>query len=76
MAAPILLGMLGKQQRKNNLDAGGLSSVLQMGMEQMKNQSPETGGLLAQLLDQDGDGDVKDDVARIGFGLLGKLFKK
>ncbi len=76
MAAPILMGMLGKQQRQNNLDAGGLSSILKMGVDQMNQRSPATEGLLGQLLDQDGDGDIKDDVARIGFGLLGKLFKK
>jgi len=76
MAAPILMGMLGKQQRQNNLDAGGLSSILKMGVDQMNQRSPGTEGLLGQLLDQDGDGDIKDDVARIGFGLLGKLFKK
>lgn len=76
MAAPILMGMLGKQQRQSNLDAGGLSSILKSGMDQMNRQAPASEGLLGQLLDQDGDGDIKDDVARIGFGMLGKLFKK
>lgn len=76
MAAPILMGMLGKQQRQGNLDAGGLSNVLKMGVEQMNQKSPATEGLLGQLLDQDGDGDIKDDVARIGFDLLGKFLKK
>ena len=76
MAAPILMGMLGKQQRQSNLDAGGLSGILKMGVEQMNQKSPGSEGLLGQLLDQDGDGDIKDDVARIGFNLLGKFLKK
>lgn len=76
MAAPILMGMLGKQQRQNNLDAGGLSNVLKMGVDQINSRSPGADGLLGQLLDQDGDGDIKDDVARIGFNLLGKFLKK
>lgn len=76
MAAPILMGMLGQQQRQNNLDAGGLSNILKSGVDQMSRKSPATGGLLTQLLDKDGDGDIKDDVARMGFGLLGKLFGK
>lgn len=76
MAAPILMGMLGKQQRQNNLDAGGLSNILKTGVDQMSQKSPATGGLLSQLLDKDGDGDIKDDVARMGFDLLGKLFRK
>jgi hypothetical protein len=29
---------------------------------------------LERLLDADGDGDVMDDVAKIGGGLLGRLF--
>ncbi len=76
MAAPILMGLLGKQQRQKNLDPGGLSSILQSGLNHMNRQSPGTEGLLARLLDQDGDGDITDDITRIGGGLLGSLFRK
>jgi hypothetical protein len=30
-------------------------------------------GLVGQLLDSDGDGQVADDLAKIGVGLLGKF---
>jgi len=30
--------------------------------------------MLSQILDADGDGDVTDDVARMGVSMLGKLF--
>ena len=33
-------------------------------------------GMLGQLLDQDGDGSVADDIAKLGTGLLGSLFRK
>lgn len=66
--APLVLGALGQQKKSQNLDAGGIASML-----------PGLGGLLgggggggiASLLDSDGDGDVMDDVQ----GLLGKFMK-
>ena len=76
IAAPILMGMLGKKQRESNLDAGGLADVLNSGARQINRDVPGSEGLLGSLLDQDGDGDIKDDVARIGFKMLGKLFRK
>jgi hypothetical protein len=56
MAAPLVMGFLGRSQKKESLDVGALAS------------------LLGQLLDADGDGDIADDVAKIGGGLLSKLF--
>lgn len=76
IAAPILMGMLGKRQRQSNLDAGGLADILSSGANQLSKDVPGSDSLLGSLLDQDGDGDIKDDVARIGFNMLGKLFKK
>ncbi len=76
IAAPILMGMLGKKQRESNLDAGGISDILNTGARQMSREAPGSEGLLGSLLDQDNDGDIKDDVARIGFDLLGKFLRK
>ena len=49
----------------------------------MKSQAPraERGsgtslGAFAMLLDSDGDGDVKDDVAKMGMGLLNRFLKR
>jgi hypothetical protein len=77
-AAPILMGVLGKQSRQNNVgnssDLGGLLG----GNSAQKEQS-----FLEQILDADGDGSIVDDVAgmvlggsgqqKSGGGLLGGL---
>ncbi len=84
VAAPLLMGYLGKQTRQNNVsDANGLGSLLGsvMGNQPQQNQS-----LISSLLDADGDGSVIDDVAGMVLGsgkkkgglggLLGGLFGK
>ncbi|CAM1333337.1 DUF937 domain-containing protein [Tenacibaculum aestuariivivum] len=81
-AAPILMGVLGKQSRQNNIgnssDLGGLLGGLLGGNSNDKEQS-----FLEQILDADGDGSIVDDVAGMilgnsnqqqsGGGLLGGL---
>lgn len=75
MAAPLLMGALGQAKRQNNLDAGGLTSLLQGERQAAESKSPEAMGLLGTILDADGDGDVDaGDIARKGIGILGKLF--
>jgi len=86
VAAPILMGMLGKQKRENNVssqnDLTGLLGGLLGGSSAAKEQS-----FLEQILDADGDGSVVDDVAGMLLGggskkkgglggLLGGLFGK
>lgn len=66
IAAPVLLGFLGKKTRENNVsDSGGLSSLLggMLGGQSQGNQS-----LITSLLDRDGDGSVLDDVGGMIFG--------
>lgn len=74
MVAPIVLGALGKTQRQSGLNAQSLAGLLQTERTRALSAAPQSAGLLNQLLDADGDGDVKDDVAKMGLGLLGKLF--
>lgn len=82
IAAPIILGYLGKQKAQNNIsDANGLNSLLgsMLGGQPQQNQS-----LIMSLIDADGDGSVLDDVAGMVLGarkkksglggLLGGLF--
>jgi len=72
--APIVLGMLGKQKRQQNLDNSGLASILAEavgGQRRQQQRNPQM-GMIGKLLDQDGDGQIIDDVA----GMLGKLFRK
>lgn len=85
IAAPIIMGFLGKQTRQNNVqDAGGMNNLLGglLGGQPQQNQS-----LITTLLDADGDGSILDDVAGMVMGggqkkkgglggLLGGLFGK
>ncbi|MGI9552043.1 MAG: DUF937 domain-containing protein [Aurantibacter sp.] len=85
IAAPIIMGFVGKQTRQNNVqDASGMNNLLGglLGGQPQQNQS-----LITTLLDADGDGSILDDVAgmvmgggqkkRGGLGgLLGGLFGK
>ncbi len=72
VAAPILMGVLGKQAKQNNVssqnDLGGLLGGILGGSSAKQEQS-----FLEQILDADGDGSVVDDVAGM---VLGSAKKK
>lgn len=73
MAAPLLLGFLGKQNKTSDSDQlGGLLSSLTGSISQ---QQPQTQSIISQLLDSDNDGSIVDDVAELGVSFLGKFFK-
>jgi hypothetical protein len=76
MLAPIVLGALGRQQRRQGLDAAALADALNREQAQVGSVAPDAMRVFGRLLDQDGDGDIKDDLARAGTGLLGQLFRK
>ncbi|MBZ9629844.1 DUF937 domain-containing protein [Salegentibacter sp. LM13S] len=71
MAAPVIMGILGQQKRKDDVGASGLSGLLGsvMGSNNSHDQS-----LVETLLDADGDSSVIDDVSGMIFG--GKKGKK
>ncbi|GAB4427989.1 MAG: DUF937 domain-containing protein [Bacteroidia bacterium] len=72
--APIVMGMLGRQQRSTGMDAGGLASVLLGERDQMQTRSvgaSSTLSMLNNLLDRDGDGSALDDIG----GMLGKFLR-
>lgn len=85
VAAPILMGILGKKKQQNNVssgnDLGGLLGGLIGGSSANEEQS-----FLEKMLDADGDGSIVDDVAGMVLGgakkkgglggLLGGLFGK
>jgi len=85
VAAPILMGMLGKQTKEQNVsDSSGLDGLLG-GL--LKGNSPQQEqSFLESILDADGDGSIIDDVAGMVLGgskkggglgaLLGGLFGK
>lgn len=73
LLAPMVLGALGRQRQQQNLDAGGLADLLGAEHSRAHKKAPEAMGMLGQLLDSDGDGQVADDLARLGAGMLGKF---
>lgn len=83
IAAPILMGVLGKQKQSSNVDQNGIGDLLGsvLGQSGTHDQS-----FIEQILDADGDGSIVDDVAGMVLGgnkkkgglggLLGGLFGK
>jgi len=71
--APVLLGVLGKQKKQQGLDASAISDLLrgERQQQQQRQASSPIGGLLKNFIDQDGDGNIMDDLG----GMLGKFLK-
>ena len=73
MLAPIVMGAVGRQQRQGGLGPSQIGEMLGGERRRAEKMEPGAMGILGSLLDSDGDGDVKDDLARIGMGMLGKM---
>ncbi|MFN2239122.1 MAG: DUF937 domain-containing protein [Thermoanaerobaculia bacterium] len=74
MLAPIIMGVLGKMKQQKGLDASQLPDVLQKSTRSIEQETPGAGGL-AGILDSNNDGQIVDDLARMGSSMLGGLFK-
>ncbi len=70
IAAPIIMGLLGKKQREESLNEGGLSDMLNTSVRDVQKTDPKNMGMIGKLLDADGDGNVWDDVAGMGMNFL------
>jgi hypothetical protein len=70
LAAPLLLGALGKVQHEGNLDPDQVAGVLHTEKEEA--QSSLSGW--AGMLDMNQNGSVIDELVSFGSGLLGRLF--
>ncbi|WP_276166627.1 DUF937 domain-containing protein [Zobellia alginiliquefaciens] len=84
VAAPILLGFLGKQTQEQNIsDSSGINNLLG-GLMGGGNAGNQQQSLIESFLDSDGDGSILDDVASMALGgkkggiggMLGGLFGK
>ena len=62
LLAPIVLGALGRRQRQQGLDPGGLSDLLGGESRRAAEANPQARRGLGALLDRDGDGQVIDDL--------------
>ncbi len=77
LVAPVIMGVVGQQQKSSSLDLGGLAKVLMGGVHNQSQQQQQSGAqgggsIFKKLLDMDGDGNVMDDLMSIGMKILTK----
>ena len=69
IAAPLIMGLLGKQQQQEGFDTNSLSSFLGSQQQQEQQSNPDLMGVLNNLLDADSDGSALDAI----LGMAGKF---
>ena len=75
MAAPMVLASLGRAKREQGLDASALAGLVTEESVRVQKAAPSELSGLMQFLDQDGDGDFKDDMLEAaGKKIFGGLF--
>jgi hypothetical protein len=74
--APLVMGALGRARRQGNWDADGLSRELGAERARAEEAVPGSFGIFEKLLDADGDGEIGDDVTRVGTQLIASLFRR
>lgn len=68
--APLVLGMLGKKKKEENLNERGLSDLLSNTVSQREKDDQ---GILSRILDRDKDGSAMDEIAKMGMNVLGNF---
>lgn len=68
MAAPLVMGYLGKSSKGG--DGNALGSVINSYLKTEKKQAPKSQSVINQILDQNNDGSIIDDIARMGMSFL------
>lgn len=74
MAAPAVLGALGKAKREQGLDVSALAGLVNQEGARAQQAAPKELSGFMQMLDQDGDGNLNKEALGIGKKLLGGLF--
>lgn len=72
IAAPLLMGFLGKEQQSQGLNTNDLASLLSGQQQTAQQENPDMMNMLNQLLDFDKDGSALDDIWGMLSGLFGK----
>jgi hypothetical protein len=72
MLAPLVMGVLGRMKRHENVGADKLPEVLGKANLDLTRRSPAVGDL-SRVLEGDHEGSMADEVARIGSSILGGL---
>lgn len=72
--APVIMGALGKMKKTKQLDPQGLPDILS-GAASKANRN-QGGSIFESLLDQDGDGNLNNEIKKVGFSFLRSLFKR
>lgn len=70
--APLVLGMLGKKKKEENLNERGLSDLLSDSI-QKREQANANQSVLSRILDRDKDGSAMDEIAGMGMKALGSF---
>jgi len=74
--APVVMGMLGRQKRVNNLNESSLADLITRGTQNFNRQSPTNTSIITKILDRDGDGSAMDEIMSMGAkALFGSIFK-
>ncbi len=66
---PMVMGALGQAKQQQGADTNAFASLLNQAT-----QGNSQFGMLTSLLDQDGDGEISDDVLNIGKKFIGNFF--
>ena len=75
MAAPIVMGYLGKKSNAGS-NTGIIGDLLNAYLNTQTKKSRKSQGMINQILDRDGDGNIMDDIGELGISFLGKMLKK
>jgi len=69
--APMVLGLLGKKKKEENLNEGGLSDLLSNSVQRRETNQDQN--ILSRILDRDNDGSAMDEIASMGMKALGSF---
>ena len=70
--APIVMGYLGRQKQQQNLDAGGLSGLLNEQQQQMQSSGNPLMDMVSNFMDSDKDGSSMYDIASLAANYLSR----